>query len=66
MELTNGIETAGSINENAVKNALAHQNITLLGWGWARTPTDYENVGSFHSVMAIWTSAGKLVEYAAS
>jgi len=66
MELTGGIEAARSISESAVKNALAHQNITLLGWGWARTPTDYEKVGSFHSTMAIWNSAGKLVEYAAS
>jgi hypothetical protein len=66
LELTAGIQSAGSTSETAVKNALAHQNITLLGWGWARTPTDYEKVGSFHSTMAIWTSAGKLVEYAAS
>jgi ABC-type branched-subunit amino acid transport system substrate-binding protein len=66
MELTAGIKAAGSIDESAVKNALAHQTITLLGWGWARTPTDYEKVGSYHSVMAQWTAAGKLVEYAAS
>jgi ABC-type branched-subunit amino acid transport system substrate-binding protein len=66
MELTAAIKTAGSTSETAVKNALAHQSITLLGWGWARTPSNYANVSTYHSVMAQWTSAGKLAEYKAS
>lgn len=66
MELTAAIEVAHSTNENAVKNALAHQKITLLGWGWARTPRNYAIVSSYHSVMAVWSPSGKLVEYKAS
>ena len=66
LQLTDAIETAKSINENAVKNALAHQSINLLGWSWARTPQNYANVGSYHSVMATWGANGQLKVYKAS
>jgi hypothetical protein len=66
MELTAGIEAAHSTNENAVRNALAHQHISLLGWSWARTPQNYANISAYHSVMAIWAPNGQLKVYKAS
>lgn len=66
MQLTAAIEAAHSTDENAVKNALAHQHIDLLGWSWGRTPQNYANVSSYHSVMAVWTPSGQLKVYKAS
>lgn len=65
-ELTNAIETAKSTSTDAVKTALQHQHLTLLGWSWARTPKNYAILGSYHSVMAIWTPQDKLKVYNAS
>lgn len=66
VQLTAAIKAAKSVNENAVKNALAHQTINLLGWSWARTPANYAKVGSYHSVMATWSPGGHLKVYKAS
>lgn len=65
-ELTNAIQKAHSTDTDAVKTALQHQHLNLLGWSWARTPKDYEILSSYHSVMAIWTAKDKLVVYKAS
>jgi hypothetical protein len=59
-ELTNAITTAKSTSTDAVKTALQHQHLTLLGWSWARTPKDYEILSSYHSVMATWTPQDQL------
>lgn len=65
-ELTDGIRKAHSTSTEAVKTALQHQHLNLLGWSWARTPHDYEILSSYHSVMAIWTPQTKLKVYNAS
>lgn len=65
-ELTNAIQTAKSTSTDAVKTALQHQHVALMGWSWARTPQNYAILSSYHSVMAIWTPKGQLKVYKAS
>jgi branched-chain amino acid transport system substrate-binding protein len=59
-ELDDAIKTAGSISEDAVKTALEHQKIDVLGIHFARTPANHGAITSVQSSMETVTSAGGL------
>jgi branched-chain amino acid transport system substrate-binding protein len=58
-ELVNAIKTAKSTSENAVRDALRHQNFNSMGVYWARTPQDYARITKVKDAMMIVTASGQ-------
>jgi branched-chain amino acid transport system substrate-binding protein len=61
--LTNAIQTAKSTSEDAVRNALEHQNFSDAGITWARTPSNYAGLAQVQQALLTWGSDGKLHNY---
>jgi ABC-type branched-subunit amino acid transport system substrate-binding protein len=59
-ELDQAITTAHSTSESAVKDALEHQKIDVLGIHFARTPQNYGAITSVQTSMQTVTSSGGL------
>jgi branched-chain amino acid transport system substrate-binding protein len=59
-ELTAAIRAAKSTNEDAVRRALEHQRIEILGTAWDRSTSNYTKMSSVVDVMATWTPSGQL------
>jgi ABC-type branched-subunit amino acid transport system substrate-binding protein len=60
MQLTDAIKRAGSTSEDAVKQALEHQNVQTLTSFWKRTPADYAGLSKVVDLTATWTLNGRL------
>jgi branched-chain amino acid transport system substrate-binding protein len=59
-ELNQAIKTAGSTSESAVKAALQHQKIDVLGIHFARTPQNYGAITTVQTSMETVTPSGGL------
>jgi branched-chain amino acid transport system substrate-binding protein len=59
-ELNQAIKTAGSTSESAVKSALQHQKIDVLGIHFARTPQNYGAITTVQTSLETVTSSGGL------
>lgn len=62
-ELTAAIDRAKSTSEDAVRTALEHQKLQILGTSWDRTPANHTRMTSVVDVMATWGANGQLQLY---
>lgn len=62
-ELVTAIKDAKSLDENAVKNAAAHERVDALGVTWERTPKNYLHTVADQTVLAVTNPDGTFSGY---